>query len=80
MPLGKWVRPGRGGSHRLRPEPSRACFPVEQEVTVTQLHRLHLQVRAQLADACISTAATAAESRSDISIFIKNRRVTFARG
>ena len=29
---------------------------------------------------CISTAATAAEFRSDISIFIKNRRGTFARG
>lgn len=34
----------------------------------------------RLADACISTAATAAEFRSDISIFIKNRRGTFARG
>ena len=66
--------------HRLRPELSRVCSHAEREVTVTQLHRLHLQVRARLADACISTAATAAEFRSDISIFIKNRRGTFARG
>ena len=39
-----------------------------------------LSGESRLADACILTAATAAESRSDISIFIKNRRGTFARG
>lgn len=55
-----------------------SVLSAEQEVTVMQLHRQHFPARARLADACISTAATAAEFRSDISIFIKNRRGTFA--
>ena len=48
-----------------------SVLSAEQEVTVMQLHRQHFPARARLADACILTAATAAESRSDISILLK---------